>query len=240
MMGPGFMICTTQDDGFPWFSNGAFGENTPVLPCVPIGACHPHAPHPAPPVDVVCPPEPEPEPEPSPEPEPEPSPDVCESAPCGIGYAACEVVLKVPEPEPGLEPEPGPEPEPEPLAVGIAGDEYGFVCHCYAGFTGEMCEIDVDECVSAPCQNNGACVDSATDLGSCTAPTGLPDAGFVNDEKDWWERELCTWTGQNWTAHRWISNAWRPEVPPVCYDSRGLVVLATTTTPTVADEPGCK
>ena len=32
-------------------------------------------------------------------------------------------------------------------------------CVCDAGFTGTNCEIDVDECAPAPCQNGGACLD---------------------------------------------------------------------------------
>ena len=32
-------------------------------------------------------------------------------------------------------------------------------CFCPAGFTGARCEIDVDECASAPCYNGATCVD---------------------------------------------------------------------------------
>ena len=32
-------------------------------------------------------------------------------------------------------------------------------CFCPAGFTGARCEINVDECASAPCYNGGTCVD---------------------------------------------------------------------------------
>ncbi|XP_010874503.2 protein crumbs homolog 2 [Esox lucius] len=35
----------------------------------------------------------------------------------------------------------------------------GFLCHCQAGFAGESCERNVDECESAPCQNGGSCED---------------------------------------------------------------------------------
>ncbi|XP_024114885.1 sushi, nidogen and EGF-like domain-containing protein 1 isoform X1 [Oryzias melastigma] len=46
-----------------------------------------------------------------------------------------------------------------------------FTCSCLAGFTGQQCQIDVDECASSPCQNGGTCED-LTNSFSCECPAG--------------------------------------------------------------------
>ncbi|XP_060069047.1 protein eyes shut-like [Ylistrum balloti] len=40
--------------------------------------------------------------------------------------------------------------------VGFTED---FTCACVPGFTGKLCEIDINECQSSPCQNAGYCLD---------------------------------------------------------------------------------
>jgi len=44
-------------------------------------------------------------------------------------------------------------------------------CYCPAGFTGEYCQIDVDECASRPCYNGGSCVDLPQSY-RCDCPEG--------------------------------------------------------------------
>eukprot|EP01043_Picozoa_sp_COSAG02_P012130 COSAG02_NODE_462_length_21838_cov_17.900501_3_plen_4662_part_00 len=41
--------------------------------------------------------------------------------------------------------------------------EQRFVCSCAAGWRGDTCSNDVDECETDPCLNGGACVDSSDD-----------------------------------------------------------------------------
>ncbi|XP_071498841.1 IgGFc-binding protein-like, partial [Diadema antillarum] len=44
-------------------------------------------------------------------------------------------------------------------------------CVCLAGYTGESCTLETDECASDPCQNNGTCTDGF-DAFVCTCPQG--------------------------------------------------------------------
>eukprot|EP01052_Picozoa_sp_SAG31_P009570 SAG31_NODE_505_length_14757_cov_20.172943_15_plen_1119_part_00 len=39
--------------------------------------------------------------------------------------------------------------------------EGAFLCSCVVGYDGSHCEMDIDECASTPCQNNGACFESS-------------------------------------------------------------------------------
>ena len=41
-------------------------------------------------------------------------------------------------------------------------NSFGYRCTCAAGYTGALCDKDVDECASSPCQNGAACSDSIT------------------------------------------------------------------------------
>lgn len=51
-----------------------------------------------------------------------------------------------------------------PCVHGTCSDALAnFTCACQAGWTGYQCNIDIDECVSNPCQNNAVCSDSTTD-----------------------------------------------------------------------------
>lgn len=51
-----------------------------------------------------------------------------------------------------------------------------FVCTCVAGFSGTMCETNVDECAVAPCQNGGTCMDGVNSFTCDCTGTGFDGA----------------------------------------------------------------
>lgn len=42
-----------------------------------------------------------------------------------------------------------------------------FSCECQTGTFGKNCEIDIDECLSQPCLNNGTCVETSINAFTC-------------------------------------------------------------------------
>ncbi|XP_025066105.1 neurocan core protein [Alligator sinensis] len=63
---------------------------------------------------------------------------------------------------------------------GVAGYRDVSSCTCDPGFTGENCEIDIDDCLSSPCQNGGTCIDEINSF-VCLC---LPSYGGSLCEKD--------------------------------------------------------
>ncbi|XP_057264396.1 sushi, nidogen and EGF-like domain-containing protein 1 isoform X3 [Pezoporus wallicus] len=56
-----------------------------------------------------------------------------------------------------------------------------YTCSCLAGFTGKRCHVDVDECLSNPCQNGATCVNGAGNF-SCMCPLGFRGANCETEE----------------------------------------------------------
>ncbi|XP_033116115.1 sushi, von Willebrand factor type A, EGF and pentraxin domain-containing protein 1-like [Anneissia japonica] len=62
-------------------------------------------------------------------------------------------------------------------------NEDGFACTCPAGIFGDVCEINVNECLSNPCQNGGTCSD-ATNSYYCTCAKGFEGVNCQRDIND--------------------------------------------------------
>ncbi len=64
---------------------------------------------------------------------------------------------------------------------GTCVDKVGqFLCECRAGFYGERCEEEMDECASNPCWNGGRCTDYVNSY-TCQCPPGYDG---INCERD--------------------------------------------------------
>src|SRR5690606_11486180 len=50
-----------------------------------------------------------------------------------------------------------------------------YTCRCAAGYEGERCETDVDDCAANPCANGGTCSDGVNEFScSCVDDFGGP------------------------------------------------------------------
>ncbi|XP_076198018.1 sushi, nidogen and EGF-like domain-containing protein 1 isoform X8 [Aptenodytes patagonicus] len=56
-----------------------------------------------------------------------------------------------------------------------------YTCSCLAGFTGKRCHVDVDECLSHPCQNGATCLNGAGSF-SCRCPPGFTGTSCETEE----------------------------------------------------------
>ncbi|XP_038661287.1 versican core protein-like [Scyliorhinus canicula] len=69
-----------------------------------------------------------------------------------------------------------------------------YICTCLPGYTGENCDIDIDECQSNPCRNGATCIDGA----NCFSCICLPSYGGALCEQD---TEVCDFGWHKFQGH---------------------------------------
>lgn len=56
-----------------------------------------------------------------------------------------------------------------------------FKCECSDGFTGENCEININDCAAKSCMNNGVCIDKINSY-QCICSMGY--VGIICEESE--------------------------------------------------------
>ena len=46
-----------------------------------------------------------------------------------------------------------------------------YTCECAPGYTGKLCDTDIDNCLEFPCKNGGSCTDGINEY-KCDCATG--------------------------------------------------------------------
>ncbi|XP_022100203.1 sushi, von Willebrand factor type A, EGF and pentraxin domain-containing protein 1-like isoform X2 [Acanthaster planci] len=69
----------------------------------------------------------------------------------------------------------------------------GYVCICKPGYTGIICDTEIDDCESAPCQNGASCRDGLNNF-SCVCPAGF-QGKTCSDDIDECQYSSCQHNG---------------------------------------------
>jgi hypothetical protein len=71
--------------------------------------------------------------------------------------------------------------DPNPCVHGACSNQQnGYSCACDVGWSGANCDVNIDDCVGAPCQNGGTCTDQANGY-ACACPAGYTGANCEID-----------------------------------------------------------
>ncbi|NXA06085.1 SNED1 protein, partial [Sapayoa aenigma] len=83
-----------------------------------------------------------------------------------------------------------------------------YTCSCLAGFTGKRCHVDVDECLSHPCQNGATCLNGAGSF-TCRCPPGFRGNNCETAESPC-ENRMCQNGGRCQVVNRTVACLCQP------------------------------